>query len=694
MDTEAHVAASLSEQTKSTLVRNLVILILITSGAIGAVFLIGGYRAVNQLSSAAIKTAADRTETDMKRFFEPVESHLAVQSEIVEHIAFDITEAESLNKRFIPVLKNNPQITSLLLARDDGAEYLLLKDGEQWRNRMTNRPVRGDTTLWYRWDKSGKLIEETTKELDYDPRKRPWYQGAAGLKPRQIWWTQPYSFFTTKDPGITASNKIVNRVDNQTYVLAMDVMLQDVSAFTAKLAASDHGYASVLTEDNRVLGLPHDAEGTFGSVEARRAAVLSEPSKLDKFAISDALQALDNTNEKVVKFNFDGHAWWAGVRPYVLGETDFSIVVMVPNSDYVTVLDQQRNMILFVTLLALLAGIGVGVHAAQDFRRKLDEAVKGSVKLGQYTIESKIGSGGMGDVYRASHAMLRRPTAIKLLKPEVISSSAVRRFEREVQLTCRLTHPNTIIIYDYGRTPDGVFYYAMEFLEGMTTLDLVNLNGPIPAARVIYLMLQVCDSLNEAHEIGLIHRDIKPSNIFVTNRGGHFDFVKVLDFGLVREFESTDSLDQTNNISGTPGFMSPEAFEDPNSAAPAADIYAVGAVAYMLLTGRSAFEGHSAVAVLVKQSQSLPEMPSLAVDFDIPDDLEALIMHCLQPDPVERPKSMRELISRFEACADAGNWTPEDAFEWWNSSDTTHPTIEEQALTESFDVTVDLGMRS
>jgi tRNA A-37 threonylcarbamoyl transferase component Bud32 len=220
---------------------------------------------------------------------------------------------------------------------------------------------------------------------------------------------------------------------------------------------------------------------------------------------------------------------------------------------------------------SIVVGIAAGFSQTVHGLRK---TVRNITKLGQYTLEQKLGEGGMGVVYRASHAMLRRPTAVKLLLPDRTDKAALARFEREVRRTAMLTHPNTVTVYDYGRTTDGVFYYAMELLEGLTLEQIVEIDGPQPAERVIHLLDQAAASLAEAHDAGLIHRDVKPSNILVVDRGGIADLVKVLDFGLVKDVrpgassEDTASvaLTQEKAITGTPLYMAPESLTSTRSA--------------------------------------------------------------------------------------------------------------------------------
>jgi tRNA A-37 threonylcarbamoyl transferase component Bud32 len=319
-------------------------------------------------------------------------------------------------------------------------------------------------------------------------------------------------------------------------------------------------------------------------------------------------------------------------------------------------------------------------------------------RLGQYTLEEKIGAGGMGIVYRASHAMLRRPTAIKLLPPDRAGEANLQRFEREVQMTAELSHPNTITIYDYGRTPDGIFYYAMEFLDGITLEDLVRRAGALPPGRVIHILRQVCRALAEAHERGLLHRDIKPANIFLTERGGEPDVVKVLDFGLVKTI-ATDSPEITMSttivLTGTPLYMPPEALISSHAGDVRSDLYAVGAVGYYLLTGRPVFEAASIAEVLALHLQTAPEPPSQRAPAPVPADLEEIILRCLSKSVDGRPASARVVDEELKRCAAAGSWTTDDAAMWWKSFRSSAPVrgAGEPHRDEGLTVTVDVAER-
>jgi serine/threonine-protein kinase len=319
---------------------------------------------------------------------------------------------------------------------------------------------------------------------------------------------------------------------------------------------------------------------------------------------------------------------------------------------------------------------GIAVVMAAGFSQTiygLRKAVRDVRRLGQYTLEKKLGEGGMGVVYRASHAMLRRPTAVKLLLPDRAGKDALARFEREVRRTAMLTHPNTVTVYDYGRTTDGVFYYAMELLEGASLDELVRVDGPQCEERVIHLLEQVAGSLAEAHDAGLIHRDIKPANILVVDRGGISDLVKVVDFGLVKDMEfrvragaaSEPELTMANMIVGTPLYVAPEALTDPENVDARADLYALGAVGYWLLTGTHVFRGKSVLELCTHHLNSAPESPSARLGRPVTRDLESLLLECLAKRREDRPVSAHVLRDRLRSCAAAGRWTDARAAKWW-----------------------------
>jgi hypothetical protein len=319
--------------------------------------------------------------------------------------------------------------------------------------------------------------------------------------------------------------------------------------------------------------------------------------------------------------------------------------------------------------VALTATATATSHVIYGLRKEVTDAHK----LGQYTLGEKIGEGGMGAVYRASHAMLRRPAAVKLLPPERLGAQALARFEREVQLTALLTHPNTVRVFDYGRTPDGILYYAMELLEGATLAEVVSATGPMPAGRVVHVLDHLVGALAEAHGIGLIHRDIKPANVILAEQGGVLDVVKVVDFGLVKEVArepvagaaTTPQVTQANTIAGTPYYMAPEAIKAPASVDARSDLYAVGAVGYYLVTGRDVFSGGTAFEVFAHHLHTAPVPPSQRLGEPVSADLEELLLACLAKEPAQRPSDARTLLGSLRRLRDAGTWSEPHAAAWW-----------------------------
>ncbi|SET76159.1 serine/threonine-protein kinase [Stigmatella erecta] len=296
----------------------------------------------------------------------------------------------------------------------------------------------------------------------------------------------------------------------------------------------------------------------------------------------------------------------------------------------------------------------------------LRQEVRDARRLGQYTLLERLGAGSMGEVFLASHALLRRHTAIKLLRADA-GGQELERFEREVQLTSQLTHPNTIAIYDYGRTSDGLFYYAMEYLEGMDLAELIAMAGPQPPERVIHILSQVCGALEEAHGQGMLHRDIKPANLFLCRRRGIPDLVKVLDFGLVKQVGSTEEPGPAEGtvVAGTPLYLSPETVASPGKVDARSDLYSLGAVGYALLTGRHVFEGQSASEICAHHVNTPPTHPEARLGYALPADLCDILLRCLEKQPEARFNSARELRAALEECVHARAWTELEAEQWW-----------------------------
>jgi len=306
---------------------------------------------------------------------------------------------------------------------------------------------------------------------------------------------------------------------------------------------------------------------------------------------------------------------------------------------------------------------------------KLGAAVKRARDLGSYRLIERLGAGGMGEVWRASHRMLARPAAIKFIRRdpsrrEGDTQQALRRFELEAQATASLTSPHSVALYDYGAADDGRFYYVMELLDGLDFETLVRRFGPLPPARVVHLLVQACESLDEAHERGLVHRDIKPANLFICRSGTRRDFVKVLDFGLVAR-DAEHAADETRltrpaQATGTPAYMPPEVAGG-GRVDGRADIYSLGCVGYWLLTGSQVFEGATVYDLVSRHMTVTPEPPSQRLGARLPDGLDAVILRCLEKDPARRPQNARQLAHALRGITTADAWDDDRALAWWRA---------------------------
>ncbi len=342
----------------------------------------------------------------------------------------------------------------------------------------------------------------------------------------------------------------------------------------------------------------------------------------------------------------------------LLGLTSPSFLAV---SEEARTLDKLTENALFLLLGAVTAIFGT--HTINTFRTEEFRARR----LNQYHLTKKLGAGGMGEVYLAEHQLLKRPCAVKLIRPDMSQKPRVlARFELEVRATARLSHWNTVEVFDYGRTEDGTFYYVMEYLPGLSLQELVDRHGPLPPGRIIYLLCQACDALREAHQAGLIHRDLKPPNVFSAYRGARYDVAKLLDFGLVKPIYDQESVVSTREgtVTGSPLYMAPEQVMRTHAADRRTDIYAIGAITYFLLTGRPPFLGNDSMAVMVAHARD-PVVPPSQLRGDVPGDLEQVVLRCLEKKPEDRYQDAESLSRAFSACADAGTWSAMQAEAWW-----------------------------
>jgi eukaryotic-like serine/threonine-protein kinase len=377
---------------------------------------------------------------------------------------------------------------------------------------------------------------------------------------------------------------------------------------------------------------------------------------------------------------------WTGVAVWVL-----AFPLIIPNT--------RRKVITATILTAVMDPLGLALHVAAGaaapppdaywmffttalgaviaifiHRIVYQNAVDASKSqdMGSYHLEELLGRGGMGEVWRASHRLLARSSAVKLIRPDSLGAGGadvLKRFEREAQATAALRSPHTVEIYDFGTTEGGTFYYVMELLEGYDSETLVNAFGPLAPPRAIHLLRQVCKSLAEAHERGMVHRDIKPANIYICRYGLENDFVKVLDFGLVKSNlpigGHNSALTAAGIVAGTAEYISPEMARGDATVDSRADLYALGCVAYWLLTGKLVFEGATAMDILIEHVKTKPTPPSQKASQPIPAKLEEIILALLQKDPNNRPQTAQEIDRMLASIALPESWTDTHAERWW-----------------------------
>lgn len=653
------------------LVRRLVIVLIVTAILALAALLFFDERLVSRMSSSLIDRTSQTIEENLKRRLAANNELVGIAKRQVDAIplAAETTDAV-LYGQLAPFVDAYRILDSINLADTDGNEFALLRDEDGFLTRRIFADTAA-TARWRRW-RDGRVVEDWERNSDASPTERPWFTGAMQRETGTRYWTEPYEFLTTRVPGISVATRGMPEVDGAERVIAFNLELADISTMTMSLRPSPNGIAFVFDDLGRAIGLP--ANERYADERSIVAAELLPLEQLGIPLVELAIDAWESRDRSDAVFSFEGpgaKTWWAGLSRILLdNEHGVWSAVLVPRSDLLGTLVTTRN-------LAVLGVIGTGALVAglmflasmRTIRRQMREVVdRIEQKLGQYHVEEKIGEGGNGTVYRAKHALLRRPTALKLMNPEFATSEAARkRFEHEVRLTSGLSHPNTISIYDFGHTDDGTLYYAMELLEGSTLDRLVRASGPLSAGRAIHLLAQACGSLAEAHAKGLIHRDIKPSNLIVCERGGEYDVVKVLDFGLVKEMAQVDgNLTQANVLIGTPFYMAPEIISQPGAASPQSDLYALGAVGYYLVTGRQVFEGESAVEICAAHLHDEPERPSGKAGRDVPRDLEDVLLRCLAKNPADRHANAGELREALLDCEAAYSWTAADAREWWS----------------------------
>jgi serine/threonine protein kinase len=676
------------------LFRNLGLLMLIILAVAIAAVAYFDKKQVKDLSSKLITSTTATIVEKFMSFFETANSNLRIA---VEQLQMAQEKDDALMKalffRLSPFLNQYQNVSGIITTEVSSANaYLgILKpkptESEFLVRKHFPKEWGSDKARLELW-KDGEMLESWIRKDDFVPKTRPWFEDALRAEENEIVTSEPYSFHTVEKPGITLSTRWRKRDTGRQFITAVDIMLSNISRFTQTMRPTENGVAFVLTQDLRLVGLPADKR--FSDENAVNAVLLKKVGEVDIpiLRASAAEWEQRGRTRQSFPFEFDGQGWWASFEwnEQHPEHMRFWTGILVPESDFLGQLSLQRNISLAAIIgLGLMLALVLSLNTYRKIRQNLREAVSHiGRKLGPFELVYKIGGGGNGTVYRAKHALLKRPTAVKVMLPQFASSeSAKKRFHNEVQITSSLSHPNTVAVFDFGQTPEGTLYYAMEHLSGVTLEDLVRISGPQPATRVLSILNQVCGSLREAHAQGLIHRDIKPTNIMLCEHGGLSDVVKVLDFGLVKETQQdAPNLTQANALVGTPFYLAPELITDASVFSPASDLYALGGVGYYLLTGRNVFEGESAVEICAMHLHDEPVPPSKRISRKIPSDLEAVVMACLAKQPGDRPQSAEKMSEMLAGCEGYDAWTQAKAQQWWSSNRSNLP-MEEHADSHS-----------
>ena len=670
------------------LFRNLGLLMLMIIVLAASAVVYFDQRQVEDLSRKLITSTEASVTEKLMSFFRTADSNLLVA---VEQLQMTEGQDEELLKklffRLSPFLVRHEIASGIIIADvATGDEYFILKPKPNEPEFMVRhhfpKELGPDKIRFERWQE-GEVVESWIRQDDYDPTTRSWYKIALEAEENEIVASEPYMFYALKEPGLTMSVRWRKRDTGRQFITGIDIVLSNISRITQAMRPTENGMVFVITKDLRLVGLPSDER--FDDENAVKAAMLKPVTEVDLPVVQTAVAEWEQRGRPHQEFPFkvDGASWWAGfARDDDFPEQSFWSGTLVPESDFLGALSWQRNIALAAIVgLGVLAALILIVNTVRKIRQDVKEAVSHIGKqMGPFELLYKIGDGGNGTVYRARHALLKRPTAVKVMLPQFSSSaSAVQRFKNEVQITSSLTHPNTVAVFDFGQTPEGTLYYAMEHLSGVTLEDLVQIFGPQCPTRVLRILNQVCGSLREAHEQGLIHRDIKPANIMLCERGGLYDVVKVLDFGLVKDVQQdAPELTQEGKLVGTPLYLAPELIADASNFSPASDLYALGGVGYYLLTGCNVFEGASAVEICAMHMHDAPLAPSQRLGRKIPADLEAIVMMCLAKPPGERPQSAEAMAAMLARCSCFADWSWQQAQQWWADNRSALPLEEHE----------------
>jgi serine/threonine-protein kinase len=572
--------------------------------------------------------------------------------------------------------------------------------------RFIDSQVTPEGTIARRYELAGvdglTLYEE--KLWTYDPRHRDFYRLA--VRARQRVWTQPYTFFSSHQTGVTRADPVYEPHTGAALraVLTADF---DIQALSVSMVSTPFEGAKTLlyANDGTLLAYPEGAAALARmALPPDRAISISDlhDPVIDAFFASTRQPQAEPG--KFLRFSTNSEPMLAMVAPVPeFPELAWNVAAIVPERVFFSARIVHERQSLWVAALSLVLALAVAVVFAGHVvrvRRQAATATDHARELGSYQLVERVGEGGMGEVWRAEHRLLARQAAIKLIRTEKLSSSRQsasdfrRRFRREAQTLASLKSRNTINLFDYGVTGDGTFFFVMELLDGMDLDTLVERHGPQPAGRVIHILLQALSSLAEAHDAGLVHRDVKPANLMLCRAADEVDIVKVLDFGIVQSASKRSSEPRPpttlaelarsrptpgQQLLGTPTFMSPEQIlAQPTDGR--ADLYALGCVALWLLTGKVPFKEQTALATMLAHVTKSPDLSTL-LPAHVPPQLQELLKRCLEKSPDDRPRDARGLAASLRAItlSPEETWTTERARAWWAEQQSRPPRPEPKA---------------
>ncbi len=562
---------------------------------------------------------------------------------------------------------------------DDSGEYLvterfMLPDG---RVRLQDSRIPASGPL--------EAFREDP-DCGYDVRTRPFYDQA--LRRGRI-WTDPYIFFDSGVPGVTCAEPHYTSDGTLLGVLSVDFNLNALSDFVTGLGTVADGRVFIFTRAHDLLAFP-GLQLEFGQ-DRRGSGELVRPEDLDDGRVHAFFADLPTVESSSGPRHFEvagsDEPILASVTPCPISEDiTWYVGALAPESAFMAPARAQLRTALLIAAAALIIALVVATLFARHLvnsrrevaraRAALKAARKEVRELGSYQLVRKLGEGGMGEVWLGEHRMLARPAAVKLVHGDVLkgldqrdAASLLGRFEQEAKVTATLVSPYTIRLYDYGMSSDGVLFYVMELLDGVDLHELVRRNGPVGVGRTVHILRQICSSLDEAHQHGLVHRDIKPANIYLCRKGDVMDLVKVLDFGLVQMARQGDPArpSQKRQAAGTPAFMAPEQARGSDDLDGRTDLYAVGCLGYWLLTGRQVFHQDSVEKLVKDHIHSTPSAPSAAARVEVPPSMDRLILWCLAKERHERPASARALREALDEVPvpEGQQWDSKAMDEWW-----------------------------